>query len=501
MSLFRKPTKRIQRRVFEAADDEDEGDPEPPPPPIISREQRETKSVKNTPLLSFADEEEESEVFKVKKSTQSKRFSRRREKERKKTTNTDIRLDEPSTEENAMDVDEHVNLIDKPKKRVTLEGLILSGREALAADGAGDISDDNNDQEEPDEEQRGFHQFRAESVRAALAVAAAPGHIPDAALIHAARKTRQQARELGEYVPIRDDDGGSRTAGGSRLIQDDGSGDDEDEGRLHVRGLDLPSDKPKRGTTTTISSDVEADSESEQWEEQQLQKAMPALNDIIGAESGPDLNPFAVAPPPPRLEDAPAHLRPLAEPGVPPPATPSELVQALQERLRHLHQAREVTMGRYKELRERLLQRARVHERCTARSAPLDAAYRRAQAIRGYLTDLIECLDEKLPQLETLEARALSMHRRRCEFLQERRRADVRDQAHDVLTAGRTGGARPPDYEAKIRRAAEREGRRRARRLKREAAVAGALNHRDGDSSDDELPPAERQHVEHEEVN
>lgn len=76
--------------------------------------------------------------------------------------------------------------VEKPrKKRVTLEGLILSGREALAADGAGDLSDDS-----PAEEDHGFHRYRAESVRAALAIA--PGHIPDAALIHAARKTRQQ---------------------------------------------------------------------------------------------------------------------------------------------------------------------------------------------------------------------------------------------------------------------------------------------------------------------
>lgn len=69
---------------------------------------------------------------------------------------------------------------------MTLEGLILSGREALAADGLGDISEES----ETEEDNRGFHQYRPESVRAALAVA--PGHIPDAALIHAARKTRQQ---------------------------------------------------------------------------------------------------------------------------------------------------------------------------------------------------------------------------------------------------------------------------------------------------------------------
>lgn len=73
---------------------------------------------------------------------------------------------------------------------MTLEGLILSGREALAADGKGDVSEESEIEEE---DSRGFHQYRAESVRAALM---APGHIPDAALIHAARKTRQQVWEV-----------------------------------------------------------------------------------------------------------------------------------------------------------------------------------------------------------------------------------------------------------------------------------------------------------------
>lgn len=57
MSLFRKPTKKIQRRVFCADDDEDGAeDPPPlaPPPPIISK--KKDKSAKTPTLLSFADE-------------------------------------------------------------------------------------------------------------------------------------------------------------------------------------------------------------------------------------------------------------------------------------------------------------------------------------------------------------------------------------------------------------------------------------------------------------
>lgn len=57
-----------------------------------------------------------------------------------------------------------------------------------------------------------------------------------------------QARELGgDYVSIRSDNDRSKAPPGSRLVRDD-DGSDEEEGRLHVRGLDLPSDKPKRKT-------------------------------------------------------------------------------------------------------------------------------------------------------------------------------------------------------------------------------------------------------------
>lgn len=48
-----------------------------------------------------------------------------------------------------------------------------------------------------------------------------------------------QARELGDFVPLQDN------GPGSRLIREDDADDDED-GRIQVRGLDLPSDKPKR---------------------------------------------------------------------------------------------------------------------------------------------------------------------------------------------------------------------------------------------------------------
>lgn len=65
-------------------------------------------------------------------------------------------------------------------------------------------------------------------------------------------------------------------------------------------------------------------------------------------------------------------------------------------RLRELQTERSRTAERRSEVQERLLVASRRRDTCAARAPSLDAAYRRAQAARGFLTDLIECLDEKV---------------------------------------------------------------------------------------------------------
>lgn len=65
-------------------------------------------------------------------------------------------------------------------------------------------------------------------------------------------------------------------------------------------------------------------------------------------------------------------------------------------RLNELEADREGTLARKEECRARLAAAAATREARAARRGALDAAYRRAQAARGFLTDLIECLDEKV---------------------------------------------------------------------------------------------------------
>lgn len=69
------------------------------------------------------------------------------------------------------------------------------------------------------------------------------GEIPDAAFIHAARKRRQLARELGGDPPLVDPDASKK-----RLVHEDeqgGSDDDEDEKRIVFSGVKQKTQRQK----------------------------------------------------------------------------------------------------------------------------------------------------------------------------------------------------------------------------------------------------------------
>lgn len=118
--------------------------------------------------------------------------------------------------------------------------------------------------------------------------------------------------------------------------------------------------------------------------------------------------------------------------------------------------------------------------------------YRFYQELRGYVADLVECMDEKLPQVAQVERHAMDVLARASERLVERRRQDARDQAEEVSRGNtRARQANGPEDEARVRRAAEREGRRARRRRARELAPP-PTRHIDGMSSDDEIPDQER---------
>ncbi|XP_077291143.1 PAX3- and PAX7-binding protein 1 isoform X2 [Arctopsyche grandis] len=551
MSLFRKPRRRMQVRSLAQHDDDEESPAAPPPPTISPHHQappapppaasRAAQPRHTQALLSFGDEvEDDSEVFRVKKSSYSKKLQKQIDRERRgKVSKDDTNLlnDEkpqqprggtaslPGHEDDAFSKNSRKNDTYNKKPR-SVEGIILSGRAALVAGATGDISGSEGDESDTIDEinARFKPMFRppGDSVRALLD----RGVIPDAALIHAARKKRQQAREIGDFIPLQSSNSEQASANHislssinnsgkreGRLVREDGAGDasDEDPDRIDVRGVAPETSRKERmkiAREEGPGSDV--DSDVEEWEAQQIRKAV-TQNQIMAVQqetyysgnyvmpSVPfprlemEMNPFTIATNTIGVSSFNSeHLKPLVEPGES-SVTPSQLTNILHERISLLQVARTKKADEFFAMDKEMKKLQETRQTCSKKAPLLATRYEFYQKLRGYLTDLIECLDEKMPLINALEARAMTLQKRKAAFICERRRADVRDQAYEVLQTA--GGVTKKDAsnEERRRRCAEREGRRlRRRRAREQLTITGTLiAHRDGDSSDDEVPQTE----------
>lgn len=120
---------------------------------------------------------------------------------------------------------------------------VLNGRAALCA-GRDDMSSD--DEPTPPaaaaETQKQSHRFaKPESFKTVLE----SGAIPDAAMIHAARKRRQQAREEGDFIPVEEKPAVSKNKG--RLVREDGDDDDgSEEERVDMSAINGAREREER---------------------------------------------------------------------------------------------------------------------------------------------------------------------------------------------------------------------------------------------------------------
>ncbi|XP_034937281.1 PAX3- and PAX7-binding protein 1 isoform X3 [Chelonus insularis] len=358
------------------------------------------------------------------------------------------------------------------------------------------------------------------------------GCIPDAAMIHAARKKRQKARELGtDFIPIEEI---TEDKGKSRLIREDDhdrSDDDESQDRIDMSINTEARDKEKRREAFLASqvpikrsslnvfnysleyrlknsinlavSDDESEhgNEEEEWEAQQIRKGVTgaqiaaAQQDSImqqqytmGMNSGQLVGGTGVplemvlmpAPPPPPCIQPPDPTKIVA-------ISPQEIIEKMRTRVSSLIQVHRKYQQDHVQLEDELKQTLKELDEGGLRAPQLAQRFRYYQELRGYVTDLVECLDEKLPMVIGLEKRWLDLYGERASELMERRRQDTRDQAEEISSAARGQTARRgPEDDARVRRATEREGRRARRRRAREL-ISNIPKHIDGMSSDDEV--------------
>ncbi|XP_043226596.1 PAX3- and PAX7-binding protein 1-like isoform X2 [Amphibalanus amphitrite] len=529
MSLFKKPKKNIRQRVAvhdsdeenEASNDATEkdtpktenddsmdamglGDSKENSMDIdMRKEKKKKKKHEEKAVISFIDEEEEGEVFQVKKSSQSRRLMKQMEKEKRMR---EMQKKEVSNGDTTEVKSEPMSPRASPApdsaavRRPPPQPPILSGRDAEMA--GYHSSDDEKPSKTAGRGPPGQHAF---TPRDSFDRVLKGGAIPDAAMIHAARKRREQARRqheaAPEFIPI-NSEGNSSAAGHSAQREDDDSGPEDD--RVNFTVSTVARDREARRDQFNAARDQEGgrasdedDRELAQWENQQIKKAfsgaqmasvtaehylLPTGEDEVGAAAA------AAA----RLSDplGRRQRRPLAE------LTPDAVRQRLQQKLSELRLAQDghVT-GRDRTLDDLVSGQSEIDR--LERAAPRAARrYQYYQDIRGYVTDLIECFNEKMALIEELENRMLEVQRARAQKLIVRRRTDVRDQRMELDASTQRSGIHFSEQSAeevasRRRRAAEREGRRTRRRRARELSAAGGADHQDGLSSDDETAPAD----------
>jgi len=331
------------------------------------------------------------------------------------------------------------------------------------------------------------------------------GSIPDAALIHAARKHRQQARELGglaDYIKLDDSQPKQETeqvsVTSARLVrEDENDKSDEEEGedgRVDFSVDLLKKDKQKRREAFLAAEQEDEDNMSDEdeddWERQQFQKAIRqrqlesahqqmALEEgkterITSANASAGKSMYG----PSREQRAPSSVsRPDVSKLNPLPSA-SELQEKLRQRLTTLEEVNRRHKADQERFEADLISSYEEIERIESENPKLSDRFYFVQDTRNYVNDLTDCLTSKIYEVESLENRWMALLLKRHRYLVDRRRADVNDENGDCVLFKVIGQTANPE---KISRTAEREARRQRRRLNRKES-----GHKEGQSSDDE---------------
>jgi len=352
----------------------------------------------------------------------------------------------------------------------------LNGRAALCAGRDEMTSEDENEENEKDR----YKFSQPDEIKLKLE----SGAIPDAAMIHAARKRRQKAREegmcltifkiiyrfktcyclfLGEFISI-DDDQEQIRKGKRNVREEDGEGSGTDEERVDMSAITgVKEREERREQFYSVQSDGnehdDSDLEMNEWENQQIRKGVTGAQ-ILTAQSESTFSQYLI---PPLLNNnknskhedkTPLTTAELLEQaysqtnymvakqmkkekkkevtkssGI---KTPQEILKLINDKLRS---SRELNHKHYLDI-DRITEEFSsiiIDLDETEKNGPQAASkYRFYQELKLYLDDLIECLNEKVPQITALEEKILSVTSKYSKRLIERRRQDVRDQAKEI---------------------------------------------------------------------
>ncbi|XP_054715948.1 PAX3- and PAX7-binding protein 1-like [Uloborus diversus] len=463
-------------------------------------EKIDTSIPKATKLLSFHDEEDDTEVFKLKKSNYSRRLAKQRERERKKKEES---LQVASRfQEGPTDVKSKGRNENKAESSSKEPWNILAGKDAE------DMEVDS------DEEKEKSHPFKN---------VLQSGVIPDAATIYAMKKHRQMAREMGDFIPVEDPE--KSEDGKSRLVREDDNdrSDDDDDDEPSRLSFTVNTGAVERqkiretflslqdGSTNELENEDAA--ELDRWEREQIRKGVGVVQ-VGSTESATVTETPVFTYPPIGIENIQPFDTNANQPQFPMSnqrldallkknetvLTTSDIKARLEERLSALKTLYKAHVQEQLNCEKELVENNELIKKLEREAPERARNFSLYQQMSGYVKDLVECLDLKVAHLELLDSKMMDLYKSRAQKFSSRRQQDVRDQSDEFsalsseilkgVSAEFLNEKNTCSDELKLRRAAEREGRRMRRRKHREKMML-IVKHQDGMSSDDEEPDLE----------
>lgn len=290
-TVFKKSKRNFRKKVVDE-DDETGNDNEAENVPAIPKntvenskpkEKRKSKIkvdkvASSNSLLSFDDEAaDEGEVFKVRKSKESRRLAKKIEQERKKKEKiggeAEANKNDGSLDQGQDDTDEKLAALRAELSQITREGDDGDADDDLESVGSGPVK-------EP---------VTNSNIRTDFS-------IPDAATIHAARKRREMARQTEQdYIPIDDTKKyEGQFASKGRLVREDENDVSDDEGEEGpitfsvARKTGFPALDRRREVEAALANqeleeksdeeEAEDDEELKLWEDEQIRKGVKGVS-------------------------------------------------------------------------------------------------------------------------------------------------------------------------------------------------------------------------------
>lgn len=291
------------------------------------------------------------------------------------------------------------------------------------------------------------------------------GAIPDAAMIHAARKRRQKAREEGEFIALEEKEEDQKKGKRNIREEDEADGSSGEEQRVDMSAITGVKEREERReqfySAHPQGSEDESDMEMNEWENQQIRKGVTGAQ-LMSAHQESAFSQYMIQPfsfnansNKPELTTAELleqaysqtnfeigkHLKKEKKKEASKPSgikTPKEILKNINDKLRS---SREQNRRNFLEI-DRIAEEFKTIQidltECEKNGPVAAAKYRFYQELKLYVEDLIECLNEKLPVITALEEKAMNVMGKYSKKLIERRRQDVRDQAKELTDTSKT---------------------------------------------------------------